>query len=773
MNPLNSEARNLRQLKKLPLVKSIEAERWEALTPHISFTELDEGETLFAAGRQTENLFLVVDGELCLFLPNPKSNDNFYLHSRSKGETVGDFAVLNGGAHLVSAIAAKKTRIAKFPRLAFDLLTDINPGILAHVYDTAAELSRRVMLARVFLDLFGDLTTTTMNELLDATVIRHYRSGEIIINEGEDADGLHIVVSGRLNVETRDADNQPKVVAEVRAPETVGELALLSESTRSATVYTTRESSVAFLEKERFDELIAKRPNMLLSLSRLIIRRHLEHTRYSPKRVKDQSIAIVPLDAGIPIRRFLHQLKRAMREFGSPVLLDSRSLDTLYGKRGASQTEFTDVFNNALSEWLDDKESSFTDVLYITDTQWTAWTRRCVNRADRIVLLANGDPDNVSSLRDIELDLRRFFSQIRLPRQFDLVLLHSPDTEAPSETARWLGKRNLNAFHHIRLDDSKHMARLARRLCGQARGIVFSGGGARGYAHLGVQKVIEENDIDIDYIGGSSMGGLLGASMAMGQSSATITDLSKIFANKRALFDYTLPIASLMKSVKLTRFCHDVYGSTRIEDLWIPFFCVSSNLANGGEVVHDRGQLWRVVRSTISLPGIFSPVPTPTGELLIDGAVLNTFPVDVMHNVLGGNGNIIGCNVSHIPEIREYYNYGTSLSGWQVLVAKLNPFAKKIRFPRIAETLLRSTDIKSILRLNETKAMLDVLIEPDVSEISLLDFKSYAQISDIGYAEARRVFAEHGLIKLQPESDPISTNDEHSIEAVYQATQTP
>lgn len=762
MISLKGEAKRLKALMKLPLVESINAERWDVLANHISFKELAEGESLFHEGGQSENLFMVVEGELSLYLNSQKTGDKFYLHSRGKGETAGDFAVLNGGLHLVSAIASKPTWVARFPRFAFELLADIDPGILAHVYDTAAELSRRVMLAKVFLDMFGDIATDTMNDLLDRTEIRHYTSGEVLINEGDEADGLHIVVSGRLQVETLSVDNDRILLAEVKAPETVGELALLSDSARSATVFAIRESTVAFLKKEHFNELIAQRPNMLMPLSRLIVQRHVEKSRQPKDNSRDQGIAIIPLDRRLPLRRFLHQLKREMRSIGNPLMLDARGFDTLYGKKGAAHTEFSDVFNSAIAEWLDDKENSFQEILYLTDLNWSAWTKRCINRADRIILLADASADNSSKLREIEHELRNMLNNVRFHRAVDLVLLHAKSTEQPNRTARWLRKRELNAYHHVRIDDNAHMARLARRLCGCARGIVFSGGGARGYAHLGVQRVIEENGINIDYIGGSSMGGLLGASMAMGQNTEKINALSSVFANKKALFDYTLPLASLLKSAKLTRFCHEVYGETRIEDLWIPFFCVSSNLADGKEVVHDRGPLWRVVRSTISLPGIFSPVPTPSGQLLIDGAVLNTFPVDIMQQRLDGKGSIIGVNVSQIVEIREYYNYGTSLSGWHVLLSRLNPFAKKIRIPRLVETLLRSTDIKSIIRLNETKAMLDVLIEPKVSEIPLMEFKSYKKISDIGYEEAQKVLAEHQLIA----SGTVRAESNETIETV-------
>jgi predicted acylesterase/phospholipase RssA len=368
-----------------------------------------------------------------------------------------------------------------------------------------------------------------------------------------------------------------------------------------------------------------------------------------------------------------------------------------------------------------------------------------VNRADRILLVVNALPENDSGIRERERQLDKLFSESRIRPRVDLVLLHPSNTRFPKDTARWLNKRQLDAFYHVRINDPLHFSRLARRLQHKARGIVFSGGGARGYAHLGVQRLIEEQGVKIDYIGGSSMGGLLGAAMAMGRDYENIKTLSAAFACKQALFDYTLPLASLMKSAKLTRFCRSVYGHTLIEDLWIPFFCVSSNLADGREVIHDRGPLWKVVRSTISLPGVFSPVPMANGDLLIDGAILNTFPVDVMHHRLGGRGNIIGVNVSQIPEQFHYYDYGTSLSGWQVLLSRINPFTDRIRIPRIAETLLRATDIKSIERLNEARSSLEVLIEPNVRSVSLLDFKSYAQISELGYQEARKVFVRHGL----------------------------
>lgn len=739
------EARSIRQLKKLPLLQSITTELWEKLTPLVSFQEVPEGCTLFTAGRQSENLYIILDGELGLYMPFSLSGETFYLHSRKKGDTAGDFAALNGGEHLVSAIAIKKTRVAQFPRYAFDQLAEIDSGILAHVYDAAAILSRRVMLAGSYLRLFGDISNAVMDSLLEQTEIRHYRSGQVLFEEGDAPNGLYIAISGKLIVDTIHQDGQRRKIAEVYAPDTVGELALLANSNRNSTVTAARESTLALLSRQAFDEIIVPRAQLLIQLSRLVVNRHVAKVREDVQNAADRNFVVVPLDSRMPLRRFVHQLKSSMRELDSSLSIDSRSFDTLYGRTGASQTGFDDVFNPAVAQWLDDKENRYESLMYVADREWTPWTRRCVNRADRILLVANGSPENHSDIRELELKLTQMFSQFRIRPRIDLVLLHGSDTKYPIGTARWLEKRSLDAFYHVRMNDKTHFDRLARRLRNCARGIVFSGGGARGYAHLGVHKLIEEQNVQIDYIGGSSMGGLLGAVMAMGHSYASIEELSATFASKRALYDYTLPLASLMTSSKLTNFCKQVYKTVRIEDLWTPFFCVSSNLADGREVIHDKGPLWKVIRSTISLPGIFSPVPMSNGDLLIDGAVLNSFPVDVMLNRLNGRGNIIGVNVSHIPEQFNYYDFGTTLSGWEVLFSRLNPFTETIRIPRMVETLLRSTDIKSIERLNVARNSIQVLVEPNVRAIALMDFKSYKKISELGYEEAKTVFIRHGI----------------------------
>ncbi len=764
MNILSTDSRVLRNLKRLPLVDALDKNLWATLQPHLFVKHLQDGEVLFNSGTSTENLYVIVEGSLSLQFVFDTDREPLELQKRHKGETAGDFALINGAEHLVTAKATGRTRLACFPREALELLRNIAPDILAYIYDTASNLSQRVIMAKVYCQLFGDIDAERLNTLLSASELHHLETGETLFTESDAPNGLYVVIAGRLNVDTTDNSGKQVTLAVVHAGETIGEYALLTDSERYATVYATRESMVARLPREKFDSLIMTEPDLLASVTKLIVQRQLINVRGKVQQAADTNFVVIPLDERLPIRRLTIHMSSAFDKSESPLVIDQSGFDTLYGKEGASQTSYVDPFSSSISAWMDDKENHYSHVLYIASPHWNAWTQRCINRADRILLVVSARQENPDDLREIENKIHELYRDAKFKPRIELVLVHPSDTVQPVNTERWLKKRKIDAFHHVRIGDRQHIQRLYRRLTGKARGLVFSGGGARGYAHLGVQRAIEETDFDIDYIGGASMGGLLGAAMAMGKSYSDVYKLSETFANAGALFDYTLPLVSLMKSRKLTHFCHEVYGTNRIEDLWIPYFCVSSNLSNGQEVVHQRGDLWQAVRATISLPGIFSPVPTIHGELLTDGSVLNNFPVDVMDRLLAG-GSIIGVDVSQIGDIKQAYSFGSSVSGWQVLINRLNPMKDGVRVPRIVETLLRATDIKSFERIAQTRELLDTLIIPDVGEFQLLEFKKFPEISDIGYQTALKV--------LNPVLDPSASaktqlGDDSSADSVEQ-----
>jgi len=429
------------------------------------------------------------------------------------------------------------------------------------------------------------------------------------------------------------------------------------------------------------------------------------------------------------LAEFVQRLAESLAAFGPVLSLDADRLDDAFGKPGAAQTALDDPTGLVLSGWLGEQETRYRTILYAAEPTRSAWTRRCVCQADRLLMVAWGEADPAPGPAEDAIQAQG------LRTRKELVLLHPPRVTRPSGTARWLAPRQLHVHHHLRLNDGAHYRHLARALAGQAVGLVLSGGGARGFAHVGVLRALDDLGIEIDRTGGTSMGALIGAAFALGLSYVDIVGLAKEFANPRQLFDYTLPFVSLMATQKITNVLRELFGEVDIEDLWHPYFCVSSNLARAEPVVHQSGSLWRAVRASIAIPGVFCPV-LHHGDLLVDGGIMNNLPLDIMHGLLDG-GPILGVHVSPPSEKRKSYQFGDSVSGWQVLRSRVNPLSKRMKVPSLVGTMMRTMEINSAYRYKSMQSLADLLIQPDVRQFGILDFASYEPIIEAGYQAAR------------------------------------
>lgn len=211
-----------------------------------------------------------------------------------------------------------------------------------------------------------------------------------------------------------------------------------------------------------------------------------------------------------------------------------------------------------------------------------------------------------------------------------------------------------------------------------------------GFAHLGVMRALEEAGIEVDVVGGTSIGAIMGAFFA-----AELNDGARVRAATRAMVDrgsvvgYTLPLVSVSSARKVSRLLRaEPAFAPGIEDLWRPFFCVSASLNAVREVVHERGPVWRAIRSSISLPGVYPPVHR-RGDLLVDGGVLNNLPVDVMATRVSA-GPIIAVDLQPAAQGAPPEPFDVSISGWKVLASRLNPFTRSIQMPGLADVVLRS-----------------------------------------------------------------------------------
>ena len=605
---------------------------------------------------------------------------------------------------------------------------------MRHLPVTAQEAVTRqhwetLQLRRVFTNLIGELDDATLQAIQAKVTWQHFHSGDVLIHQGDVADAMYLIVSGRVQFVMADGS----IVGGAGIGETVGEFGLLATGVRSASVQALRDTSVIILSKTAFEALIDKYPRLLYGITQVIVKRRQRGLGLLPSKQHAHSISItlIPTHPTTDNRAFALQLSAAMQTYGDTLILDSATFEAQAGL--SAQLTLDDPNNLAVVRWLDEQESHYKHLIFIPDAAWTEWTRRCVSQSDRVLMLA--DRRESAELGSLEQQVQTAFPHTRR----DLVMWHPADTDQPSKTARWLEKRDVRTYYHVRDGDVTHFGRMVRRLTSRAIGLTLAGGGARGFVHLGVFKALEECGIPIDYVGGASFGALMAVNKARELSAAQILAASEDTSKGELLFDRTLPFVALNSSAKITRICKALFDDLQIEDLWIPYFAIVTNLTQHRMEVVEQGPVWSAIRKSVSIPGVFMPV-IEDGDQFVDGGVVNNFPVDVLKE-RAESSRLIGVRCT--PNVGKKYTYDveTSVSGWHVLARQLNPFTKRLRTPRIADTLMRSVVVNSSRLAEQNEALCDLYLDLGPRGFGFLDFDSFREISDFGF--------EHSLAPLQ------------------------
>ena len=595
---------------------------------------------------------------------------------------------------------------------------------------------RRFELVVHLLHLFKGLDAEVLEELVPEVEWVSLRSGETLFRQGDAADATFFVISGRLRVVAEEASG-PRVLNEVGPGESVGEMALLTDEDRSATVYAVRDAQLARLDEATFRRFIESHPAALKRITEFVVRRlRFQSGAGIPERPRLATIAVVPARPGTSAAAFAEGLTAALAQHGSASHLNRSRVDDALGRPGVAELPEEDPDAMRLVQWLNERETSYRYVVYEADASWSGWSERAIRQADHVLVVADagGDP----ALGENELRMRERGRTARAPER-SLVLLWKPGSSGPSDTARWLEQRDFARHYHVRGAEPGDLARLARVLTGNAVGLVLGGGGARGFAHIGVLRALAELAVPVDLVGGTSIGAVVAAQAAMGLGPAEIREVARTqFAS---LFDPTLPVVSLLAGRRIGAKLTDAFGRVEIEDLAIPFFCVSTNLTQATEVVHHRGLLAKAVRASISLPGILPPVASG-GDLLVDGGLTNNLPIDVMSDAVAG-GWVVAVDVSQEVDMPAGDEIAHELSGWRILWQRLNPFTRAAPPPYILNLLTRSSLIASIIAEREKRARTaaSLYLKIPAGEVKLLAFDAIEEIADRGYETTRDAIA--------------------------------
>lgn len=739
------------RLAALELFAGLAPAEMQALTETASTLELAAGDVLVRQGDDADATFVLLTGRLRATFEH-ESDSPRLLSTLLPGSTVGEIPFLAGGKRTATVRADEPSTVAVLTARAMARLLDVSPGVASRLAEIAAHRLRRSQLATHLSRLFPEVPAETLQELGNTVEWISLEAGETLFRQNEAGDAAYLIVTGGVRIAIADdANGGDRVIGEIPAGELVGEQAILLDTPRSATVYAGRDTDLARLPRAAFSEFLTRHPAVMLPMVRTLIARSREALRRPRRRATERvSLALIGLDPDLAAADFEQPLLDALAAFGPAIALSPDRVAAALCRPGIADSEPGDPAHIRLRQWIHEIEGTHRVVVYRGDDGHLAWTRRAIRQADRIVFVARAEGD--PGARAIETAMQT--PRAGLSQRTSLVLLHARDVERPTGTARWLAARDVEAVHHVRAGDAASFARLGRVLTGRAVGVVFGGGGARGFAHLGVMRALEELGVPIDIVGGASIGAAVSLPAAQGQDAAeTKATLKHYF---RSLLDYTLPVVSLLSGRRITHVIQEFAGSWDIEDCWLGYFCVSTNITTARVNVHRRGNLARAARASVAIPGVLPPVPAGE-DLLVDGGVLNNLPLDVMREI-NPTGPVIAVHVVPARGPRAKSDFGLALSGWDLMARRWMPWRKRVLVPNLITTILRSVFVGSetgVARM-VNDGLADLFLHIDAARVGLLAFETIDEVEQVGYEAAlaplRKWIAEGGLADRKPDT---------------------
>jgi predicted acylesterase/phospholipase RssA/CRP-like cAMP-binding protein len=564
--------------------------------------------------------------------------------------------------------------------------------------------------------------------LLDKVQSVQLAGGEWLMHQGDTGDSLYFLVRGRLQAWAADAEGNARArfLNEIVPGDSVGELSLLTGAPRAVGIQAIRDSLLLAIDRPTFEQLSHQFPALALKLASNVAT--LLQSQNAPQRPSTRNlktICILPLESTHRTDRFCEKLAREIDSQDQSLIISSDRLAML----GAPVTEWRSDGSDtlALAHWLHEKEDIHRFLLYLCDPENPSWTEFAMRQSDMILYV--GDTGTEPGTRSWELRAQERHGAAIARRL--LVLLQGPSDQAISGTAEWLEGRDFDFHVHVHEDRPADIGRVARIVSGNALGLVLAGGAARGFAHLGVYRAMQELGLPVDWIGGTSIGGIMGAALASPRPLDEAVELVReCFVVGKPFSDYTLPLVSLISGRRMDRLLKQ-YLDLNIEDLPTPFFCVSCHLDSGSMTVHERGNLADAVRAGASIPGIIPPAVVDR-RLAVDGSVINNLPVDIMQKK--PVGTIVGVDLSSDKQYE--VSFDKTPSAWAILRGRYLPFSRRYRVPALSTILLKATELGTLARVRELGRQADLLLKPPVRHFGMTEVKSFDKIVQAGYEHA-------------------------------------
>lgn len=523
--------------------------------------------------------------------------------------------------------------------------------------------------------------------------------GGTLVEAGETSGMVYVLRAGRLAALR--PGNPPEFLGLVWPGEAIGEISVLADIPHTATVVAMRDSELLVMPRAAFLDAVQKHPSILIELMRTMIAR-----ARSERTMKKLAVAFAFLAAGEgpPVRALVEGLRKAVDQNGARTAL------------------LTAEHLSHPTEWFSAREEEHDLVFYVAEAGETQWAAHCLRQADRSFWIGRGDAEPPS--------VAPFPAARAALKPADLLLVHRQGCVRPSGGRAWQKALCCRQIFHAREADPADLARLARVITGRSVGVVLSGGGARGYAHVGALRALNEHGVPVDFVGGASMGAVIAAGLAYGwDDEEMVARVKTAFVETNPLSDLAVPFIALTRGRLVDRRLGDNFGDTDMLDLWRPFYCVSSDLTNGAHIVHDSGSLRHALRASIALPGILPPV-VDGGRVLVDGGVMRNLPIDLMQDL--HDGPIVAVDVSIDTGLTpKDIETPRSLAHWALSGAwrKGAP---------IVSLLLRSATVTATRDVIAARGAADVFIAPELDGVEIRDWRAFEPAVSAGYRAAAR-----------------------------------
>ncbi|XP_068779085.1 patatin-like phospholipase domain-containing protein 6 isoform X4 [Struthio camelus] len=784
---------------KRELVKLMKVEDPSLLNNRVLLHHAKAGTVIARQGDQDVSLHFVLWGCLHVYQRMIDKAEDVCLFLTQPGEMVGQLAVLTGEPLIFTIKANRDCTFLKISKSDFYEIMREQPSVVLSIAHTVA--ARMSPFVR------------QMDFAIDWMAVE---AGRALYRQGDKSDCTYIALNGRLRSVIQKGSGKKELIGEYGRGDLIGVVEALTRQPRATTVHAVRDTELAKLPEGTLNNIKRRYPQVVTRLIHLLSQKILGNLQQlrgpfagsglgmasSSEPTNPTSnlstVAVLPVCDDVPTAAFTLELKHALNAIGPTLLLTS---DIIRARLGSSALD--SIHEYRLSGWLAQQEDIHRIVLYQTDCTLTPWTVRCIRQADCILIVGLGDQE--PALGELEQMLEN--TAVRALKQ--LILLHREDGASPCRTVEWLNMRSWCSGHlHIKCprrvfsrrspaklremyekvfeknaDRHSDFSRLARVLTGNTIALVLGGGGARGCSHIGVIKAMEEAGIPIDMIGGTSIGSFIGALYAEERSAVRTKQRAREWAKCmnsvfETVLDLTYPITSMFSGSAFNASINKVFQDKQIEDLWLPYFNVTTDITASAMRVHTDGSvwryvrasasytpylpplcdpkdghwlvdgcyvnnvpgsLWRYVRASMTLSGYLPPLCDPKdGNLLMDGGYINNLPADIARNM--GAKTVIAIDVGSQDET-DLCNYGDSLSGWWLLWKRLNPWAEKVKVPDMAEIQSRLAYVSCVRQLEVVKSSSYCeYIRPPIDRFKTMDFGKFDEIYDVGYQHGKVVF---------------------------------